>query len=108
MYDQIIAEVDSHKHLGVILSNNLSWHKHLEYILPKAWQIINIMRKFKYQLDRLSLEIISTSFIIPILKYGDILFNNCTQYENDELDKVQSEAARIVTGGTKLVDINNL
>ena len=33
MYDQIITEVDGHKHLGVILSNNLSWHKHIEYIL---------------------------------------------------------------------------
>ena len=66
------------------------------------------MRKLKYQLDRLSLEIIYTSFIRPILEYGDILFDNCTQYEKDELDKVQSEAARIVTGGTKLVSINNL
>ena len=66
------------------------------------------MRKLKYQLDRLSLEIIYTSFIRPILEYGDILFGNCTQYEKDELDKVQSEAARIVTGGTKLVSINNL
>ena len=66
------------------------------------------MRKLKYQLDRLSLEILYTSFIRPILEYGDILFDNCTQYEKDELDKVQSEAARIVTGGTKLVSINNL
>ena len=81
---------------------------HMEYILLKAWQRINIMRKLKYQLDRLSLEILYTSFIRPILEYGDILFDNCTQYEKDELGKVQSEAAWIVTGGTKLVSINNL
>ena len=66
------------------------------------------MRKFKYQLDRLSIEIIYTSFIRPILEYGDILFDNCTQHKKDELDNVQNEAARILTGGTEIVSINNL
>ena len=51
MYDQIITEVDSYKHLGVILSNKLSWHIHTEYILLKSWRRINIMHKLKYQLD---------------------------------------------------------
>ena len=46
----------------------------------------NIMRKIKYQLDRLSLEVIYTSFIRPILEFDDILFDkpkydhNCKYY----------------------------
>ena len=31
MQDQKIKEVESHKHLGVILSNDCSWQKHIEY-----------------------------------------------------------------------------
>ena len=34
--------------------------------------------------------------------------NNCTQYEANELEKIQNEAARIVTGATKLVSIHAL
>ena len=36
------------------------------------------------------------------------MWNNCTQYESNELDKIQNEAARIVTGATKLASIDFL
>ena len=36
------------------------------------------------------------------------MWNNCTQYESNELDKIQNEAARIVTGATKLASIDSL
>ena len=61
------------------------------------------MRKLKFKLDRKSLEIIYTTFNRPILEYGDVIWDNCTQYEKQELDKIQTEAARIATGTTKLV-----
>ena len=66
------------------------------------------MQKLKYILNRLCLETIYISFIRPILEYGDILFDNCTQQEKYESDKIQHEEARIVTGATKLVSIENL
>ena len=66
------------------------------------------MRKLKFKLDRKSLETIYTTFIRPFLEYGDNIWDNCTQAEKYELDKIQNEAARIATGATKLVSINNL
>ena len=36
------------------------------------------------------------------------MWDNCTQYEADELEKIQTEAARIVTGATRLVSLNLL
>ena len=39
------------------------------------------MRKLKFKLDRKSLEIIHTEFIRPILEYGDVIWDNCAQYE---------------------------
>ena len=48
------------------------------------------------------------SFIRPVLEYADVIWNNCTQYESNELEKIQNKAARIVTGTTKLVSINSL
>ena len=66
------------------------------------------MRKLKFRLDRKSLEVIYTSFIRPILEYGDVVWDNCSQYEKQEIEKVQIEAARIVTGTTKLISLNLL
>ena len=63
------------------------------------------MRKLKFQLDRKSSEIIYTSFVMPILEYGNEIWDNCTQYENDDIEKIQTEAARIATGATKLVSL---
>ena len=108
MDNQIIAEVDTHKHLGIYLSNDCTWHKHIDYVKDKAWARINIMRKLKFELDRKSLETIYLTFIRPILEYGDIVWDNCTLYEKQELDKIQTEAARIVTGTTKLISIQTL
>ena len=103
-----INEVEAHKHLGLFLSNDCSWHQHINYIKDKAWARINIMRRLKYKLDRKSLESIYISFIRPLLEYGDTIWDNCTQYEKYELDKIQNEAARIATGATKLVSLTNL
>ena len=84
-----INEISAHKHLGIFFSNDCSWHSHIDYIKEKAWKRINIMRKLKFVLDWKSLETIYVSFIRPILEYGDTIWDNCTQYEKRELDKIQ-------------------
>ena len=103
MNQQPISQVSPHKHLGLIFSEDLSWHEHFELIISKARSRINIMRKLKFQLDRKSLQTIYFSFIRPHLEYADVIWDNCFQNEANELEKIQNKAARIVTGATKLV-----
>ena len=80
----------------------------LDTISDWADKRLNVMRILKIILDRKSLEIIYTSFIRPLLEYGDTLWDNCTLYEKRELDKIQNETARIATGATALVSIQAL
>ena len=108
MMNQQIQDVQFHKHLGVYFSSDCSWHQHIDYIKQKAWTRLNIMRKLKFDLDRKSLETIYISFIRPILEYADIIWDNCSQQEKQELEKIQTEAARVATGATKLVSIQKL
>ena len=42
MDQQPIQEVNLHKHLGIIFSNDCTWHDHLDYIKSKAWTRINV------------------------------------------------------------------
>ena len=93
--------------MGLYISNDCSWHDHITYIKDKAWGRINVMRKLKYKLDRKSLETIYTAFIGPLLEYGSVTWDNYTQYEKQELEKIQTEAARIATGTTKLISLQS-
>ena len=95
-----IQKVKSNKHLGLYLYSDCSWHQHKSYIKDKAWLRIDIMRKLKFKLDRKSQETIYTTFIRPLLEYGDNIGVNCTQADKYELDKIQNEAAKIATGAT--------
>ena len=108
MENQQIVEVESHKHLGVILSADCTWHKHKKYITDTAWGRINILRRLKFKLDRKSFEIIYTTFIRPLLEYSVVIWDKCTRYGKQELDKIQNEAARIATGATVLISLENL
>ena len=43
-----------------------------------------------------------------LLEYSNVVWDNCTQYESNDLEKIQNEAARIVTGATKLTSLQSL
>ena len=103
-----IPSIASHKLLGFFLSNDGSWDIHINKSIEKAWKRIGVLRHLKKRLDRLSLQTIYFSFIRSILEYGDVIWDNLSQGLKDQLDKVQNEAARIVTGCTKLVAIADL
>ncbi len=66
------------------------------------------MRKLKFQLSRTSLNRIYISYLRPILEYASVVWDGCTDYEKSALDKIQNEAARIVTGLTRSVSLDNL
>ena len=87
------------------MSPRCTWLEHLDYIKSKAWTRINIMRKLKFKFDT---QTIYFSFIRPVIEYSDVVWDNCTLYEANELEKIQLEAACIVTGAKKLVSIDPL
>ena len=94
----IVKEVTAHKQLGVILSSNLSWNEHIDDICLKASKRLDILRALKYKLSRQALKLIYLSFIHPIIEYGDVLFDDCGVINNTKLNKIQYEAAKIVSG----------
>jgi hypothetical protein len=103
-----IIIVSDHKHLGVTFSNNGKWHTHISSVVKRAWQRIGILRSLKFHLNRLCLERLYITFIRPLLEYSDVLWDNCTAEQSNDIEAIQIEAARIVTGATKLCSIAKL
>ena len=104
----LLGYVDSHKHLGVTLSSDLKWHEHISNIINSASKVLNSMRALKFKLKRSTLNQIYISYMRPILEYASILWDGCSKYDKDALEKLQFEAARVVTGLTRSVSLVNL
>ena len=94
----LLTEVLQHRHLGIILTPNLSWTAHIEMIVTKASQRVGMMKRLKYVLGRGSLQKLYSSMIRPILEYGCILFDGCSARDYDLLESVQYDAARVCIG----------
>ena len=95
-----LHDVSQQKHLGVILTSDLSWSSHINYIVSKSRKLIGVMRLLQHRLSRRTLELIYLIYIRPILEYGDVVWGGCTQSDADLLEGVQLAAARAVTGAT--------
>ena len=109
VFDNVELEfVNSHKHLGLTLSSNAKWKDHILNITKSASKVLGMMRALKFRLNRVSLNQMYTSFLRPLLEYASVVWDNCTQTEQDLLDKIQNEAARITTGVTRSISLFNL
>lgn len=63
----------------------------------KACSMFNLLGMLKHVLDRTASIKIYLAFIWPILEYGSILWDNCSQENSNILENVQIEAERIIT-----------
>ena len=104
----IINEVNNHRHLGLILSCDLSWDNHVDNIISKVVPKLNVLRKLKFQLDRVSLRKIYFSHIRPVLEYADVVWDFLPVRLLRRLENINLEAARIITGATKYVSHQSL
>ena len=96
-----IEDVISHDHLGVTLTSNLSWHPHILRIHQKASKRLNMIKPFKFTLQRKTLEILYFSLVHSCLEYADVVWDGCSDVDCNLLESLQFEGARVVTGAIK-------
>ena len=102
LFDNTALEnVDAHKHLGLILTSNLSWSAHIDSIVNNASKMVDVSRRIKYNIDRFSLETVYFSFVRPKLEYASQIWDDCNNKDKDKLENVQLNMARVVTGAKK-------
>ena len=110
-----VKKVEETKHLGMILDSELNFESHISEKLAKARKGLGVMKQLKKWVDMQTLENIYKLYVRPHLDYdGDIVYDTAdlTQTEifsfkntNDkisiEIETIQYQAARIVTGAWK-------
>ena len=100
--------VTSHKHLGIVLTQSLDWSEYINSLLSKCNRLISIFKRYKYRWSRMALETCYKSFVRPIIEYGNIIYDSCTQGQSKQIESLQLEAARLVTGTKKGSSPSNL
>ena len=74
MANSKIKEVNQHKHVGLIFSNDAIWSNHINVISEKAWKRIGYLRRFRFLLDRTSLQNIYIQLSFDIFSNTEILY----------------------------------
>ena len=70
MDNTVLKIVEIHKHLGVYLSSNNKWSKHIDSITESASKQISFLRKIKYRFSKQTLNILYCTYIRPLLEYA--------------------------------------
>ena len=100
--------METHKHFGIHLSSNNKWTKHIDSVISSASKQVSYLRKLKYQLNKRTLNKLYCTFIRPLLEYGAEVWDGCSMADANRLEKIQMNAARIVTGLPVFASFNSL
>ena len=93
--------MQEHEHLGIIMSQDLKWPKHISYITSKANQRIGSVYRQSQRMARVQIETMYLNTIRPILEYGSVLFANCSIKDADMIERGQRRATVLSTGAIR-------
>lgn len=98
--DTPIPQANSHKHLGLVLNNKLSWSDHVEHIRSKAAKKVGLLRRIRKRLPSLVLRTLYITCIRPTLEYASGAWGGVGTHDADRLERLQRSAARLITNIT--------
>ena len=97
-----VSQVNSQKHLGVILDVKLTFEKHLKNVFNKTNKTIGLLRKPSNLLPRQALVTIYKAFVRPHLDYGDVLYEQAFNNSfHAKIDSIQYNACLAITGAIR-------
>ena len=96
--NSIVPKVEWHRHLGLILTEDLSWRNHINSVLASGNKKLGIWKKCSYDLTRIQKIKLYLNYIRPTVEFGNVIYNNCCVADSIKLDQLQRKAAVICTG----------
>ena len=100
----LLDEVSEHTSLGLTISNQMSWASHISKLSTKANRKLGILKAIGNKIPRRTKEQIYTTFILPNLEYGDVIFSSADFIHLNKVNKIQRNAALVCTGAYKTTE----
>ena len=102
------SQVNSKKHLGVILDVKLTFEEHLKNVFNKTNKTIGLLRKLSNLLPRQALVTIYKAFT-KHLDYGDVLYDQAFHNSfHAKIESIQYNACLAITGAIRGASRENI
>ena len=90
-----LKQVDSHRHLGLIIQSDLRWNDHVAAKTAKARQLLHTLLRLRGTLSAAALKVIYEVYVRPVVEYGSLALSNLSVNLQDKLERRQRRACRI-------------
>ena len=97
LHGHTLEIVDSNKYLGVTLTSNLSWDKHVDNVAAKGNRTLGFIRRNLKDCTRTVKETSYTAIVRPTIEYAATVWDPTSQSKIKALENIQRRAARFVT-----------
>ncbi len=93
-----LERVETFKYLGLLLSTDLSWSRHIESVCSRAKKVLGLLyRQYYNHVDTKAIRQLYISLVRPHLEYGCTVWDPHTSKDIKALEKVQKFACRMAT-----------
>ena len=96
LHGQTLAVEESSKYLGVTLTNDLSWNKHVENVAAKGNRTLGFIKRNLRECTKPVKAASYTTLTRPVLEYASTVWDPTTQSNIQTLEQIQRRAARFV------------
>ena len=105
----VVERVDHVKLLGITLSNDLTWKRHVDNIVKKAGKRMYMLYQLKRAgVNQADLVTIHISVVRPVVEYAcPVWHTNLSIYLSDNIEMIQKRAVRAIFPDMSYVDIIN-
>ena len=98
LHGQVLTEVKSAKHLGVTISNDMTWNNHIDSTAAKANKKLGFLKRNIKVKDSALKEKTYKAIVRPTVEYCATVWDPHYKTQAATVEKVQRRAARWVTG----------
>ena len=81
-----IPQVRSHKHLGLLLNDQLNWSDHVTYIVNKTSKKIGLLRRLKSRLHPIAVQSVYETCVRPTMEYTSLAWSGVSTTDSDQLE----------------------
>ena len=98
MSNHDLEVVQEEKDLGVTFDSKLNFSSHIRNIVNKANSRVGLIKRTFQSLDKVKFTILYKSLVRPILEYCTQIWAPVLKGDQDEIEKVQRRATKLVIG----------
>ena len=96
MNGQQLKHVNEEKDLGVLIDNDLEFHKQTAEAVKKGKSVLGLIKKSFAILDKRTLPLLYKSVVLPYLEYGDVIWRPFFRGDIIAIENVQRSLQEII------------